>query len=441
MKRMAATFVRLTIVSGDSQLDVSLPAQRPVAEYIDDVITLLGPRSVGTAKRLTLSSPSAGVLDLDDTLAEYDLRDGAVLHLTAPAEAAQSPFVDDVLTDMKRRVDHDYAPWSGTARSLWLTATTLALGVAAAAVAVRYGPRWPVVGGAVVLAVLILGAAAAARGRVHAHSAWAAVPLLAVAAFRATAEPHQAAGVAVVLAAAAATVALASAVTGVGLSAVIASGFTAVVSAIAAGVFALHGNATAISVWASIGVLVVLLYTPRMALTTSGLISLIRQTERAELAERRRVDRSLRRGRYIVDGLVWGVSVLTVAISAVVAVTGVWQQGVAMIALGVLVTLRSRLFSHARHAGALIAAGTASLVVSVLPIPAWLGWDQSAIAAYGVAVAIVAFVLLQAAQWITLPEVAAARAGRILNGLDMTLTIAYVPLVFFAQGVYQLFWP
>ena len=439
---MGATFVRLTVLADDSQLDVSLPAHRPVVEYIDDVLTLLGPETTRNGSGWTLSSPTHGPIEIEDTLADYSVADGSTLHLTSSTDAAQPPFVDDVIAEMRRKVDVEYQTWAGAARAYWLTGVMAALAVWTTGVLVLRGPTVAAATALVVLAVLALVVGGAARGKPAEHLVWLAAPAAGGAAWRAAHSLGFAESVAFALGAAAVSAAIASVVIGRWRACGLAAAGFGVAASIAGVAIAFGANPTALSVWASVVPVLALIVTPRAALASSGLLALVRKTENMELADRRELCGALDRGRLVVDAVVWAAAALVVPMVATVALTGFWEQGLVAAVLAIVLLLRSRSFTHARHVGPMVAAGSLSLLVVAYSIPRWIGNDDSTIA---VIVWLVAAVLVLfgagLGQAFALPDVGAARVRRLLDSIDLPLTLAYFPIVFFAQGIYGFFWP
>lgn len=441
MDAMGANFVRLTVVSDDNQLDVSLPAQRPVVEYIDDVVGLLGPSASAAGSAWTLSTPSLGPIDLEDTLADYQIFDGARLSLTKAPDAAPPPFVDDVLAEMQRTVDVRYATWIGAHRRKWIAAAVaVVVGVCSVLVAVD-GERWPVVGVLAALALAALGGGLAARRTAMGHVAWSALAPATLATWRAAEANSLAERVVFALAAIALVVAVVAGGVLASRPIVAAAGGTAVVFAAVGLSFALGANPVAASVWALPVLVLGVIIAPRIALSSSGLLAQIRLSERMELAQREAVAAGLGRGRLIADAIVWATSVLGVPAVATIALSGVWQQGLAAVVFVVIWLLRSRNFTHVRHVAPMILAGAAGAAFLAAGLARWIGASGGS---YTGVVGVVAAALAVAFGCGALPslgEVGAARARRVLDGVDLPLALVFVPVVFFAQGVYSLVWP
>lgn len=441
MDAMASNFVRLTVIADDNQLDVSLPAHRPIAEYIDDVLDLLGPASAAPATTWTLSSPKHGTMDLEDTLADHALADGAELHLTKSAQAAAPPFVDDVIAEMRREVSTEYRTWIPPARTRWIAAAIGAALLAGGAIVVARPDRGVVA--ATLAAIALFAAIVGVIGRRNAlgHVVWAAVPLAAAAAWRGAEDLGVAESVSFALAGAAVVVALGGFAVLRTVSVALTATICAVVFAVAGAAFALGANPTAASVWAAPVLVVMVIVAPNLALSSSGLLAQIRLSEQMELADRSAIAAGMARGRTTADILVWTSSILVVPVTVTTALTGVWQQGLAAGFLLAIWLLRSRNFTHARHVGPMVVASATGCAALAAAIVGWLGaTGASQVALVGVAAVVVALCFVLGALP-ALEEVSAARMRRLLDAIDLPLAIAFIPIVFFAQGVYGLVWP
>lgn len=439
---MGANFVRLTVIADSSQLDVSLPVHRPVVEYIDDVITLLGPRVADPADAWALSSPAHGRIDLDDTLSDHQVPDGSTLHLTHTDEAAQSPFVDDVINEVRRQVDVTSRPWGHSMQAGWFCAVMSALLVFVGGVVALSGASAGVVAvGCAVLVAVAFGVAVPNRQTPMKHLAWSSGPVAALGSYVATSTLGFAESVAFALAFGALAVAAASYVALRSEAAALAGAVVGVAALAAAGAMAAGANATALCMWASIPLVLIIIVAPKAALATSGLLALVRQSEQMALVDRDSVRSSLRRGRAVVDGLVWAVSVLTVPVTLTISQTGVWLQGLAAAFLSVVVALHSRSFTHARHVGPLVVASLASAAFVLIALPRWLDTPDNVSVGIWVCATAVIVVGLSTIQAVRLPEVGAARVRRFLDTVDFPIALAYIPIVFLAQGIYGYFWP
>lgn len=129
MTTSTGRYLRTTVLSRHRTLNVVLPTDRPVAELIPGIVTLLDHDSDGAAWVLQTSHGNS--LELERSLSHSGLVDGALLHLRAEHEAPPEPVVADVLDLLESQPPH--AGWSVAARSWTLSvlgATLMALGMA-----------------------------------------------------------------------------------------------------------------------------------------------------------------------------------------------------------------------------------------------------------------------------------------------------------------------
>ncbi|NMO00492.1 type VII secretion integral membrane protein EccD [Gordonia sp. TBRC 11910] len=439
---MAANFVRLTILADDNQLDISLPAHRPVVEYIDDVVSMFGPSAASPTTAWALSSSAHGPIELDDSLADHSVSDGATLFLTKAPDAAPPPFIDDVIAEMQRSVDGGYERWTPDTRRRWLSATLAAVMlIGSGFVYLRPGDDAVVAGALAVLAAVCMAVGIAGRRGALGYLIWAGAPIVGAAVWRITHTSAVAAPLCWSLAAAGAVVAFAGYATARSRPVMVAAGIVSALFLIAGAAFAAGANPTAFTVWASIGLVVGCIVTPRIALTSSGLLAQIRRSEQMELADRAAVDAGLRRGRDVVDGLVWAESVLVVPVVATIAVTGVWEQALVAIVLVLIFALRSRSFTHVRHVAPMLGAAGVSALILGCAVPQWFSMTGTSVIGAGVVATLVVGAVVLAGQLPGLDDVPAARLRRFLDGIDLPLALAYFPVVFVGQGIYGFFWP
>ncbi|MCT1515380.1 EsaB/YukD family protein [Dietzia cercidiphylli] len=438
---MVTTFVRVTVIADDVQLDVSLPAHRPVIDFLPDVLELLELEVGDDPSGWALSSSATGELDPLDTLADRDFLDGSTVHLTRAEHAAATPFVDDVLAEMTRTVDAGFARWTGEDRTRWMSALSAGL-ISLSAVGVFQAIGGVLSGSALAgLVVVTLLLAALSPERIGRWTTVASGVASALSAWRFT----EALGTDARLAIAGGAAALAVAAVGIASRRPFPTAPVGIALAVVLGAcglaFALGLSSVATAAWGSIVFLVGLILTPRWALVSSGLLAQLQRSEQLELSSRAEIDRSLTRGRRVVDTAVWSIAVLAAAAAATITLRGVWQQGLISALLGLLLIFRSRSFAHARHVGPLVAAGAFALLITAFRLPTWLGvpdWVAIVIWASAAAVLLVGFVL---SGTVKLNEVNRAEMRGWLDAADLLLMLAYVPVLVFAQGIYPYFWP
>lgn len=438
---MVTTFIRVTVIADDVQLDVSLPAHRPVIDFLPDVLDLLDIDADDDPSGWTLSTTTAGPLDPMDTLTDRQLHDGTSVHLTRAENAAAPPFVDDVLAEMTRVVDAGFARWTGTSRLRWMA--VLSAGLIALVALATAGVGSGVLAGSALTALVLVAALLAGMSR-DGIGTWMSIPASiagALAAWRFTDALDVDARVALTAAAGSAAVAVTGLAARRMFPAVPVGGGLAVILGLCGGAFALGLSAVATAAWGSLLLLLALILAPGLALSSSGLLAQLRRSEQLELTARADIDTTLTRGRRVVDALVWMVAILAVFISGALIFGGVWQQGLIPAFLGLLLLMRSRSFAHSRHVGPLVAAGSASLLLVGYRLPDWLGVPDAAAVAIWVAVAAVILVGFVLSGTVKLGEVTRAEMRGWLDVADFLLMLAYVPIVVFAQGIYPYFWP
>ncbi len=358
---MGTRFTRVTVVGDQRQIDVSLPADAPLAEQLPMVLRLLSVPSSPVPVRWVLSTPELGPLARDRSLDEVGILDGMVLYLTEGAAAAPPPFVDDVESAAADTVAEVAPAWDAAPRRSGV-AGLLAL-VLLAAQWVALGASSPVtwIGAALSgLLALVIGALVAERGGLWV--ALTAVPAAAIVVVTAVSDGLTAADLLLAVAAAAFALLVVGLVrrapglvTGGAVAAVIAlvgwvcltaglpadraAGLVLLVTVIAAG---LAGQ---------------------FALGGAGLVNLLVADERGQKVPRTAVVSSVLRGQSIATGVVWaaagGAAVACWALlSAGGPGTGNWIAPAMGGLGGLLFLLRSRMFTRARQVVPMLGVGS-----------------------------------------------------------------------------------
>jgi type VII secretion integral membrane protein EccD len=433
---MATRFTRLSVVAGDQQLDASLPASRPIVEFFDHIPTLLGIPATAVPTTWSLSSPARGSIALQQSLDEAGVLDGEVLYLSAVAESAQAPVIDDVVGAVAATVDGRAPEWADRARDVVITCLLGFLGVALT-VALALGPNDHT--SAVLLVLLgaaVTAAAVVLRPRGGIVLGWAIVPVaLAAALYRVSS------GTDVRLAAAAAGAAAGIAALGQALHrswALAIAGSVTAVGAAGTALFLHAGvDATALAAWAAPALLLVIALLPQVALSASGLPTLVRQAEAGEPADRRDATRRTALGLAVLDGLVAAMA----ALSGAAAATLIWAGRPAQASLGGLlagvILLRSRGFTPARPVGWLVSVPVVAAVAAAAALPRWfdiVGAGGRETTSAGALLAIV--VVVAAAGYLRLGEVPSARLSKLWDRVDLLAVLALIPLTLLAQNVF-----
>ncbi|MDO5669811.1 MAG: EsaB/YukD family protein [Corynebacterium sp.] len=462
---MAPMFIRLSVVRDDRQLDVSLPAQRPVIDFLDDTIALLNQRdsepaapgdTVTHAHTWALSSPLTGTIAPTATLAEHGVTDGQRLYLTPRIDAAHSPFVDDIMAEMRDTVSDTQWSWFGASRSAGLLIAGVILlallGGAAAAYTLTGPAEWSntrlIATG--VLATLGLTGTALSFWQPQGWLRWAGLSL-----------PLSAAIIALpllrVLPSAqfwpwwVATIAVTALVVpwatgrrqpGGGLAGATALVLSALLSA-AAGVAVIVGaSPLALAAWSAWAPVLVLLSAPTLALSSTGLPSLLRRHDSGDAVRREDIRRRTLRTESLSRGLVWAAIAAAAAIIVVLALGPHWQQGLIPALLSLVLLLRTTGFADARIIVPLLIVGIGGLSLSAgaflswfVPTPEhWAAWLLSG------GLLIVSVIAVLGLQGRTADDLAEARNAKVIGMIDAVVSLAFIPVILIAQGVFTWYW-
>jgi type VII secretion integral membrane protein EccD len=114
---------RVSVHAGTAVADLVLPAAVPVATLIPSIIDILDGYSADRsgdqpARPYRLSPPGAPALHASTTLAQNDIRDGAVLILSPSRSELPAPRCDDVAQAVATTLDADARPWTRRAARL-----------------------------------------------------------------------------------------------------------------------------------------------------------------------------------------------------------------------------------------------------------------------------------------------------------------------------------
>jgi type VII secretion integral membrane protein EccD len=433
---MATRFTRLSVVADNQQLDASLPATRPIMEFLGQVPGMLGLPAGAEPTTWSLSSPSRGAIALDHSLDEAGVLDGEVLYLTPLTDGALPPTVEDVVATVSETVDSTARAWTGAVRDTTITCLLALVGlglVAAAGTApnVRTG------------AVLLVGVAAAGiavatvlRRRGGLVLAWTVAPLALAVAFARI-------SVGVDVQATAAVAGLAGGVAAVGQAvhrswALAVAGVGVAVTAGSAAI-ALHAGvgASALAAWAAPVEVLLIGLIPQLALATARLVPLVREAETAEPVSRRSVLERVGLGTATIDGLSAVLAVVAGASSAVLIVAGGPAQAALGGLLGLIFLLRARAFTSARPVGFLLAVPTIALMAAAGALPYWLDITSPTSRSVGWTLALVVVAAVVAGcGYLRLGEVAAARLSQLLDRIDLLAVLALLPVTLLAQDVF-----
>lgn len=434
---MATRFTRLSVVAEQRQLDASLPAGRPVAEFLADLSALFNLPTTNPPTAWALSTPRHGLIAPERSLDEAGVLDGDVLYLSPALAAAESPVVDDVLTAITDTVDKRALPWAKAYRD-WAITSLLAAVVLALVVTLATLPN-PHASGAALLVAFAIGIALVKPVRTRGGQVlgWASLPAAVIGLFRLTAGAHLDVRLAAAVAAGLVGVATAAAVGRHNRALVVAGAASGVLAAGVAGLLTAGVDGSSIAAWATPPLVLALGVLPQLALSTSGLLGLVQRAEEGKSVQRGELTRALRFGQSAVDGSV----IVAALVGSAAAATLVWAGQPAQAALGgllgVIFLFRSRGFSAVHQVGYLLAVPVAALIATVAALPLWVDvHDVGGRAVYRIAGVVLVAVLVTSAGYTRVSEVSAARLSRLWDRLDTIATIALIPTVLLAQDVF-----
>ncbi|MFD3517900.1 type VII secretion integral membrane protein EccD [Streptomyces sp. NPDC058657] len=482
-----APFLRLTVVTPTSRIDVALPAGLPLADLYPELLRLSGQRPAPHAPvGYHLVRRDGSVLDGSRTLTAQRVLDGEILLMRPFGEFLAPPVFDDVTDAVASAVARDRTLWTGQltrtaglfaaatllvglAFTLWsahphhhtqglpgiLAAVTAVLLLAMAAVRTRvYDDQ----GSAVALGTAALAHAAVAGtallpvppgegpGRLHLLLACAAVLLVSVLLLIASPAPPVGTGPAAppaptadgpadtpfVATATAATLALLLVFTGTvaGLTATRTAALAAPLLACALAF--LPGLATR---FARIPVG----FAPPPTPATSGY-----DTEEPDApqppVDAARIAARTRRGHELLTGLVGGCALVALACAAVLGLSGNPRAQLLALALGAALLLRAHLFRYTAQAACTLAAGFGTLLLlglglALRPPPTLVGAALAGGAGpldfrtIGITAATAAVAAVLAAIALTVPDRGITPFwGRFLELADTCALLTLVPL-------------
>lgn len=431
---MATRFTRVTVVAGGRSLDVSLPAARPMVEFVPRLCELLSlaPEMAG---RWQLSTISAGGLDPRRSLDEAGIVDAETLYLTPPEQAPLPPFVDDVIDEVQATLDGDGSEWRDTARmtgcaalagivvlvltyALTTVPATAALAtlLPVAALTVLTGRLLGAPGGHLLIGAAVpawsLAGAAVARVADWAQPAW----------FTAGAAG---AGLGAAL----------LALAGERWYGVAAGGLTVTaLGGVGTGLLAAGLDPRRVAAVAAVLVVFAVGLAPQLALGSARLVDLLRRQEESQWVARHLVAAAVRRGQSVLTGVVVGVA-LAATTACVVLLTGPAGMGTLLGGvLGLVFALRSRAFTRLGQVLPMLVPPVVAATVAVTGAVRLVGTDMVTVAW---ASAIGALAVAAAVLWAGRPrldDVGAARLRQLLDLVEMVAVVSLVPLVIAVFG-------
>ncbi|MFD3507557.1 type VII secretion integral membrane protein EccD [Nocardia sp. NPDC058666] len=159
----------MSVIGGNTQLDVGLPANVPIAAFIGDLVKLIESRDPATAgeedggepfkvAHWTLARLGRDMIPAAQTLNDAEIYDGELLVLRLVSDKESPALFDDVIDAVSRLTAEDFRSWSATS-ARW---TGLMVGVVATVFALLLAGIARGHGDAFIAPALLLGGAGAA---------------------------------------------------------------------------------------------------------------------------------------------------------------------------------------------------------------------------------------------------------------------------------------
>lgn len=160
---------RVSVIGGNTQVDVGLPATVPIASFIADLVALIDSRTPDRpgseedpgpldAQQWTLARLGREALTPSRTLTESEVYDGELLVLRAVGAKEAPALFDDVIDAVSRLTAEEFTGWSGTsARRMGLVVSAITVLLTLVVLMVSRGSGDPLAPG---LALLGSGVAA-----------------------------------------------------------------------------------------------------------------------------------------------------------------------------------------------------------------------------------------------------------------------------------------
>ncbi|MFI5779326.1 type VII secretion integral membrane protein EccD [Nocardia sp. NPDC051570] len=178
---------RVSVIGGNTQVDVVLPTAVPIANFIPDVVALIASRNPDlseheesgplTAQHWTLSRLGHPAIDPVRTLTEADVFDGELLVLRAVDSGESPALFDDVIDAVARLTESSFRSWTSDSAGRAGPAGAIAATVGACVLLLVAAARgWGILAGAAGLgAGLLTLVAATLVARIYAATAPATV--------------------------------------------------------------------------------------------------------------------------------------------------------------------------------------------------------------------------------------------------------------------------
>lgn len=484
-----------------------MPSERPVIEIIDDVVVLMAQHHTQVEGRSSvqqlngddpyaysstavdpgkqeldlrdahtwvLSSPQTGIIEADDTLAQHNILDGSRLFLTSRVEAAGTPFADDAMDEIRTTLADNQWRWSGNTRknlayivasiffilglvfgafSLVGTGDLQSWNIDQTAAAVQVGVS------GLLLTILSL------RNKGD-WKRWLSLGLPSAAMviawhfFKVFESIEQ-------IFFTIAIIALASVVTawisGRGTEAKSYRGVAGIITGVCVSLASLFvglpvyfdASLLAIAAWTAWLPVVLLMVSPSIALSTTGLPTLLRRSESGSQLKKDELERSALRSESVTRGLAWFATLYGFGVTVVLAQSAYWQQGIVALLLSIVLALRSNGFSDSRIIAPLMFSGFTGVVVAIAALLQWFDHDwkyqqvltilhpeQNSAVFWWILIgaSIALFSAIVAADYWKRDELAESKIAKFLSVADVVFTLSLIPVILIGQGVFFYLW-
>ena len=469
---------RVSVIGGNTQVDLALPASIPVANFIPDVVALIASRNPDLsehedsdaalrAEHWTLARLGHEPIEPHRSLTEANVFDGELLVLREVETVEAPALFDDVIDAVTRLTESSFRGWTSDTAGHAARAAAIAGGIGAALLLpVAKAQGWgPLAGGAGVGVGLLTLVAATLVARIYADRptatalsvcglllSGAGAAVVVPAGFGA---PHLLLGFAVTLLLAVPTMRL----IGTGAALFTAMITAAIFGTAVTGALTLwHLTTPTVGVIAMMSALLGITFTPRIAVaaarlpvppvpTAGGVIDPRDHEQRptiegigaigaTTIPSAAGLDQRAQRANQYQSGILIGLTLATVmgALAAAGSAEHRWQGAALAAATGLVLCRRARIFADRTHATTLVLGGCIILVV--LPILLGTRLNGLALPAAGT---LVVFSIIAMLVGVVAPRVNVSpivqRAGEVLEYLCICVI---GPLAFWFLNIYSL---
>ncbi|WP_436532164.1 type VII secretion integral membrane protein EccD [Actinoplanes sp. HUAS TT8] len=436
---MPTAYSRVTLLNGSRRVDLALPGVLPVADLMPQLLRLCAPaEDVVTPATWSIGRVGGPSINPARTLIDSGVVDGDVLELRSASDSPRSAYVEDVRDAVEDLVDAAGHVWEPrTTETFALVTAAIGLAALAAVPQARAPHDGNAVAGAVLLAVLSVGAGRWAAQRGHriagplmfaTGTLWGALAGWLAAGFG-TWQPTTALAVALIGGLTVACFARAASTQATGH---LAGWLLLAASGVVVAVCGRAGSETmtGVRVLAVLAVLTVGVM-PRLSLTVGGLAGADFRIRNFGAISADEIGERFRQSRDLFYGGLLAAAVVAAGCGALLTRGTTWDHWLG-VALGVGLILRSRAFSRIPSILPLRLAGLVVLTLHGL----WYILDTPALRPYLLVLGAAAAAIGVAVSAVPLSEVTRARVKETLNRVERVVVIAMIVLMAGAVGVY-----